>query len=61
MALARGRGEAVQPVELVDGQFQLVGGCILLDTGNPFGTGNGRYVIALRQQPGQRNLGRCGI
>jgi hypothetical protein len=37
-----------------------VGGGVLLDTRGPLGSRDRREVGALREQPGQRHLRRCG-
>src|SRR5207247_2908963 len=54
-----GRREVVQPFDLLGAQLDAVGGGVLLDPGNPLGAGNRSDVIALREQPGQRDLCRC--
>ena len=59
VTLAGGRREVVQPFYLLGAQFDAVGGCVLLDAGDPLGAGNRRNVVALRKQPGQGNLCRC--
>src|SRR6185312_3313380 len=59
MALAGGRREVVQPLDLPRAQLDAVGGSVLLDAGDPLGAGNRRDVIALREQPGQSDLCRC--
>ena len=56
---AGGRREAVQPFDLRGAQLDAVGGCVLLDAGDPLGAGNRGDVVALRKQPGQRDLCRC--
>jgi hypothetical protein len=60
VALAGRRREVVQPFDQPGAQFDLVGGGILLDTRDPLGSGDRRNVVALREQPGQRHLRRCG-
>src|SRR3989442_1927816 len=59
MALTGGRREVVQPFDLLGAQLDAVGGGVLLDAGNPLGAGNRSDVVALREQPGQRDLCRC--
>ena len=49
----------VQPLDLVGAQLEAVGSGVLLDAGDPLGTGNRGDVIALREQPGQGDLCRC--
>jgi hypothetical protein len=60
MALTGGRCEVVQPVDLLGAQRDAVGGGVLLDPSNPLGARNRSDVITLREQPGQRELRRCG-
>jgi hypothetical protein len=60
VALAGGRGQVAQPLELVVAQFDAVGGGVLLDAGDPAGAGDGGDVVALGEQPGQGDLRRCG-
>ncbi len=52
MALTSGRREVVQPFDLLGAQRDAVGGGVLLDAGDPLGTGNRGDVVALREQPG---------
>jgi hypothetical protein len=52
VALAGGRGEVVQPLELLGAQFDAVGGGVLLDTGYPLGARDRSDVVALREEPG---------
>lgn len=59
MALTSGGREIVQPFDLLGAQLDAVGGCILLNTGDPLGAGNRGDVIALREQPGDSDLRRC--
>ena len=59
MALAGRRREVVQPLDLLGAQLDAVGGGVFLDAGDPLGAGNRRDVVALREQPGQRDLCRC--
>jgi hypothetical protein len=56
--LAGGWGEGVQPGELSGGEFEAVGGGVLLDSVDAPGAGNRRDVVALGEQPGQGDLGR---
>ena len=60
VALAGGRREVIQPYDLLGAQLDAVGGGVLLDARHPLGAWNRRDVVALREQPGQRDLGRCG-
>ena len=60
VALAGGRGEVVQPFDLLGAQLDAVGGGVLLDAGNALGAGDRGDVVALREQPGQGDLRRCG-
>ena len=57
---AGGRGQGVEPLELVGGEHDGVGGGVLLDAGDAAGAGDGGDVVALGQQPGQRDLGGGG-
>src|SRR6266700_27965 len=61
VALAGGRREVVQPFDMLDAQLHAVGGCVLLDAGDALGAGDRGDVVALREQPGQSDLRRCGI
>ena len=58
VALTGGRREVVQPFDLLGAQLDAVRGGVLLDAGHPLGAGNRSDVVALREQPGQRDLGR---
>ena len=49
MALAGGRGEVVQPFDLLSAQLELIGGGVLLDTGDALGAGD-RGVPGLRRE-----------
>ena len=60
MALACGRCDVIQPCDLRGAQLDAIGGGVLLDAGNPLGAGNRSDVVALREQPGQSDLCRCG-
>ena len=60
VALAGRRRETVQPFDLPGAQLNAVGGGVLLHTRDPLGSGDRRDVVALREQPGQRHLRRCG-
>ncbi len=42
VTFAGGRREVVQPLDLVGGQLDAVGGGVLLDSGNPLGAGDRR-------------------
>src|SRR4051794_4388443 len=57
---AGGRGEGVEGRDLLRGQDEVVGGDVLLQPGHPLGARDGRDVVALRQQPSQRDLGGGG-
>jgi hypothetical protein len=57
---AGGRGEVVEFADLLCGQFDAVGGGVLLDPGDPSGAGDRGDVVALGQQPGQGYLRRRG-
>ena len=48
--------EAVQPFDLIGAQLDAIGGGVLLDSGNPLRAGDRGDVVALREQPGQRDL-----
>ncbi len=61
VALAGGRGEVVQPFDLLGAQLELVGGCVLLDAGDALGAGDRGDVVALGEQPGQGHLCWCGV
>ena len=60
MAFAGGRGQVAEPFELVAAELDAVGGGVLLDAGDATGAGDRGDVIALGEQPGQRDLRRCG-
>src|SRR4051812_45794221 len=53
-------GQGVEAGELDGGEDNGVGGGVLLHAGHPAGTGDRGNVFALREQPGQRDLGRRG-
>jgi hypothetical protein len=61
VALTGGRGEVVEPLDLLSGQLDGVCADVLLDPGDPLGAGNRGDVLALREQPGQRDLRRRGV
>jgi hypothetical protein len=61
VALAGGRGEVVQPCDLVCGELETVGCRVLFDAGDAFGTGDRGDVVALRDKPGQSDQRRCRI
>jgi hypothetical protein len=52
------RGQGVQPGVLSGGEFEAVGGGVLLDAADAPGAGNRGDVVALGEQPGQGDLGR---
>ncbi len=60
VAFAGGWREVVEPFDVIGAQHDAVCGCVLLDSGDPLGAGDRGDVVALRQQPGQRDLGRSG-
>ena len=49
-----------EPFDLLGAQLDAVGGGVLLDAGDPLGAGDRGDVVALGEQPGQRDLRRCG-
>ena len=51
VALADGRREVVEPVDLIRAQFDAVGGYVLLDAGDSPGAGDRGDVAALGEQP----------
>jgi len=53
-------GEVVEPFDLRGAQLDAVGGGVLLDAGDPLGAGDRGNVVALCEQPGERDLCRCG-
>jgi hypothetical protein len=61
VAPAGGRGEIVKPLQLLFAQLDAVGGGVLLDAGDALGAGDGGDVVALCEQPGQRDLRRGGV
>src|SRR3954454_6614238 len=60
VALAQGRREVVQAVELGRAEFDAIGSGVFFDAGNPPGSGDGSDVGATGQQPRQRGLCRRG-
>ena len=60
VAPAGGWRQVAEPLELVATELDSVGGGVFLDAGDPPGTGNRGDVVALGEQPGQRDLRRCG-
>ena len=58
VSLAGGGREVIQAVELIVAEHDAVGGSVLLDAGDAPGTGDRRDVVALGEQPGQRDLRR---
>src|ERR1700722_11624605 len=54
----RGRRKFVEPVDLLGAQLDPVRGYVLLDPGHALRAGNRSDVVALGQEPGQRNLTR---
>src|SRR5436190_24069191 len=60
MALTGGRGEIVERFDLLSAQLDAVGSSVRLDAGDTFGAGDRSDVVALREQPGQRDLRRRG-
>jgi hypothetical protein len=59
VARTRSRREIVQPFDLLGAQLYAVGGGVLLNAGDPLGTGDRSDVVPLRKQPGESNLCRC--
>jgi len=60
VAFAGGRRQVAEPFELIAAELDAVGGGVLLDAGDPPGAGDRGDVVALSEQPGQRDLRRCG-
>src|SRR5437867_940469 len=58
VALAGGRGETVEPLDLLCAQLDAVGSGVLLDAGDALGAGDRGDVVALCEQPGQSDLRR---
>jgi hypothetical protein len=58
VALAGGRGEIVEPLDLFRAQLDAVGSGVLLDARDALGAGDRGDVIALCEQPGQGDLRR---
>jgi len=61
VALAGGRGEVVELLDLGRAQLDAVGRRVLFDAGDALGAGDRGDVVALRKQPGQRDLRRCPV
>src|SRR4051812_37959337 len=61
VALAGGRGELVEPLELLCAELDRVGGGVLLDAGDALGAGDRGDVVALGEEPGQCDLRRRGV
>ena len=61
VAVAGGGGEIVEPLDLLRAQLDAVGSGVLLDAGDALGAGDRGDVVTLREQPGQRDLRRCGV
>jgi hypothetical protein len=61
VALAGGRREIVEPLDLLRAQLYAVGRRVLLDAGDALGARDRGDVVALCEQPGQGDLCRCGI
>jgi hypothetical protein len=59
VARAGGQREVIQPFDLLGAQLDAVRGGVLFYAGHPLGAGNRSDDVALREQPGQRDLGRC--
>src|SRR6266545_149537 len=57
----QGRGEVVEPFDLLGAELDGVGGGVLLDAGHPLGAGDRGDVVALGEQPGKGGLCRGGI
>jgi hypothetical protein len=60
VALTGGWREIVEPFDLLRAQLDAVGCRVLLDPGDALGTGDRGDVVALRQQPRESDLRRCG-
>ena len=61
VVMVSGSGRDVgQLVDLLGGELDSVGSCVLLDAGNPLSSGDRGDVVALGQDPGQSYLGRGG-
>jgi hypothetical protein len=60
VALTRGRGQIVEALDLLRAELDAVGCRVFLDAGDSLGAGDGGDVVALGEQPGQRDLRRCG-
>jgi hypothetical protein len=61
VALAGGRREIVEALDLLCAQLDAVGGGVLLDAGDTLGAGDRGDVVALGEQPGQSDLRRCSV
>src|SRR5438552_16261501 len=61
VALAGSRAEIAEPLDLLGAQLDAVGSGVLLNAGDALGTGDRGDVLALRKQPGQRDLRRRGV
>jgi hypothetical protein len=61
VALTGGRGEIVQTFDLIGAVLDAVGSRVLFDSGDALRAGDRGDVVALREQPGQRNLRRRGV
>ncbi len=60
VAFAGGRGEIVEAFDLLRAQLDAVGCRVLLDPGDALGAGDRGDVVALREQPCESDLRRCG-
>jgi hypothetical protein len=49
VALARGRGEVLEPLDLLRAQLDAVGCGVFFDPGGALGAGDRRDVVALRE------------
>src|SRR5829696_1189830 len=61
VALAGGRGEIVEPFDLLRAELDAVGCRVLFDAGDALGAGDRGDVVALGEQPCQCDLRRCGF
>jgi hypothetical protein len=61
MVAAGRRGDVGELVELFGGQLDAVGGGVLIELGHALGGRNRDEVVALGEQPGQRDLGGAGL
>ncbi len=60
MVVASSGREVVEPVDLLGTQLDAVGGGVLLDAGDPFGSGDRGGVVSASQDSRQGSLSRGG-